>query len=254
MTSIDINSDMGESFGRWRLGDDDSMLRLISSANIACGFHAGDPSVMLHTLKGAHAHHVSIGAHVSYRDLAGFGRRSIDVPMDVLQADVEYQIAAIQGLARATGVEVRYVKPHGALYNRIVDDEKQASAVVQGILAIDPELALLTLPDSIVGTLADRSGLRVFHEAFADRAYTPEGHLVPRTQAGAVITDPDRVAERVSRLVSTGDIEAIDGSRIRVSADSVCVHGDSPGAVTMAESIHRRLSADGIRLASFTQR
>ncbi|MCI1635946.1 LamB/YcsF family protein [Bifidobacterium sp.] len=254
MVSIDINSDMGESFGRWTLGDDTSMLGLISSANIACGFHAGDPSVMLRTLTKAHQHQVCIGAHVSYRDLAGFGRRSIDVPAEVLQADVEYQLAAIQGLANATGSAVRYVKPHGALYNRIVDDEVQASAVVHAIVALNANLGLLTLPDSAVGKLADEAGLRVFHEAFADRAYTPEGRLVSRNLPDSVISDPAAVAQRVSQLVLTHHIEAIDGSTIAVSADSVCVHGDTPGAVAMAKSINHRLSEDGINIASFMDR
>jgi UPF0271 protein len=178
----------------------------------------------------------------------------MDVPADVLQADVEYQLAAILGLASTTGSAVRYVKPHGALYNRIVDDENQAAAVVQGITAIDSDLAVLTLPDSVVGKLAEHAGLRVFREAFADRAYTPEGHLVSRAIPGAVISDPAAVADRVSRMITTGEVEAIDGSTITISADSVCVHGDSPDAVAMASAIDQRLHDDGIRITSFMDR
>lgn len=252
MTSIDMNSDMGESFGRWRLGDDEALLTVVSSANIACGFHAGDPSVMRRTLANAAANGVAVGAHVAYRDLAGFGRRYVDETPDELTADVMYQLAALEGMARAAGTHVSYVKPHGALYNRIVADEAQASAVVEAIRVIDPELGILTLPGSAVGRIAETAGLRVFHEAFADRAYTPEGTLVSRRLPGAVISDPVVVAERVSRMVLDGTVVAIDGTVVPIAADSVCVHGDSPAAVAMAHAIRERLIADGVTVRAFT--
>lgn len=248
---VDLNSDMGESFGRWTLGDDGALLRVVSSANVACGFHAGDPGVMLRTLAGAAAGGVVVGAHVSYRDLAGFGRRYVAERPDDLTADIMYQIAALEGMARATGASVRYVKPHGALYNRIVDDEEQAAAVVAAIRRVDPALGVLTLPGSAVGRLADEAGLRVFHEAFADRAYTPRGTLVPRGERGAVISDPGIVADRVARIVIDGTVEAVDGTVVRLDADSVCVHGDSPGAVTMARTIRERLDREGIPVRPF---
>lgn len=221
MTTIDLNSDMGESFGRWKLGDDEALLTVVSSANIACGFHAGGPSVMRRTLANAAANDVAVGAHVAYRDLAGFGRRYVDVAPAELTADVMYQLAALEGMAKAAGTRVHYVKPHGALYNRIVADETQAKAVVEAMRAIDPALALLTLPGSAVGRVAEAAGLRVFREAFADRAYTPDGTLVSRRLPGAVIADPDAVAARVSRMVTDGTVEAIDGTSCR-SAPTRC--------------------------------
>ena len=245
---------MGESYGRWTLGDDHALLDVVSSANIACGFHAGDPSGILSTVRNAAENGVCIGAHVAYHDLAGFGRRFMDVSPDDLRADVIYQIAALQGIAASAGSRVSYVKPHGALYNRIVSDEGQAKAVVDAIVAIDPTLALLTLPDSVVGDLARDAGLRVLHEAFADRAYTSEGHLVSRRLPGAVLTDVPAVAARVSRLVATGEVEAVDGTTIHVQADSVCVHGDSPGAVAMARAVRARLEQDGILVESCARR
>lgn len=251
MTTIDLNSDMGESFGRWKLGDDEALLTVVSSANIACGFHAGDPSVMRRTLANAAANDVAVGAHVAYRDLAGFGRRYVDVAPAELTADVMYQLAALEGMAKAAGTRVHYVKPHGALYNRIVADETQAKAVVEAMRAIDPALALLTLPGSAVGRVAEAAGLRVFREAFADRAYTPDGTLVSRRLPGAVIADPDAVAARVSRMVTDGTVEAIDGTVVPIRADSVCVHGDSPAAVALAEAVRARLAADGVAIRPF---
>ena len=251
LNGIDLNSDMGESFGRWKLGDDEALLSVVSSANIACGFHAGDPSVMLHTLEFAASHGVTVGAHVAYRDLAGFGRRYIDVAPSELKADVMYQIAALEGLAQAVGAVVRYVKPHGALYNRIVHDEAQAAAVVDAIRCIDPNLGVLTQPGAVVGRLAAEVGLRVFHEAFADRAYNPDGTLVSRRLPGAVITDPDAVAARVVRMTTRHEVEAIDGSIVELAADSVCVHGDSPSAVAMARAVKASLESEGLTVRPF---
>ena len=251
MTSIDLNSDMGESFGRWTLGDDRALLDTVSSANVACGFHAGDPTGILRTVTNATENGVSIGAHVAYHDIGGFGRRFVDVQPRDLKADVMYQLSALRGLAASAGTSVSYVKPHGALYNRIVFDEQQAQAVVDAITAIDPSLGILTLPGSVVGQIARQAGLRVFIEAFADRAYTPEGHLVPRTQPGAVLTDVNVIAERIARLVQTGTLEALDGSVVQVHADSVCVHGDTPGAVEVAKAVKAKLINNGVRVAPF---
>lgn len=251
MPAIDLNSDMGESFGRWTLGDDESLLTVVSSANIACGFHAGDPAVMVRTLRNAAENGVTVGAHVSYRDLAGFGRRYVDESDEDLTADVMYQLAAIEGLATATGTHVSYVKPHGALYNRIVTDERQAACVIRAIQMVDDSLGLLTLPGSAVGRLAEQAGLAVYREAFADRAYTPSGTLVSRREPGAVITDPTVVADRVARMVSDGTVEAIDGTVVPITADSVCVHGDSPAAVAMAKAVRERLEAGGVTVRPF---
>lgn len=245
---------MGESFGRWTLGDDHALLTTVSSANIACGFHAGDPAGMLRTVRDAAANGVCVGAHVAYHDIGGFGRRFIDVQPEDLTADIIYQIGALQGIASTMGVTVDYVKPHGALYNRIVTDEQQAQAVVDAMLAIDSSLTLLTLPGSVVGRIAQAAGLRVVHEAFADRAYMPDGSLVPRTKPGAVLTDVAQIAARVSTVVGSGVVQAIDGTMVPIDADSVCVHGDSPGAVAMAKAVKERLAADSIIVAPFARR
>lgn len=249
--AIDLNSDMGESFGRWKLGDDEALLQVVSSANVACGFHAGDPSVMLRTLEYAASRGVVVGTHVAYRDLAGFGRRYVDAAPAELRADVMYQIAALEGVARSVGAAVRYVKPHGALYNRIVRDEVQAQAVVDAIRSVDDSLAILTQPGAVVGQVAEAEGLQVFHEAFADRAYNADGTLVSRRLPGAVITDPAEVAARVLRMVQCHEVEAIDGSIVALHADSVCVHGDSPFAVAMARAVRARLEAEAIVIRSF---
>lgn len=251
MVSIDLNSDLGESLGAWTMGDDAAMLRLVSSANVACGFHAGDPAGILATLKGAAANGVAVGAHVSYPDLTGFGRRNMDVASADLVADVIYQIGALKGLAAAAGTQVSYVKPHGALYNTIAHDARQANDVITAMLAVDPSLALVGLAGSPLLALARERGLRVVAEAFADRAYTPQGTLVSRREKGAVLHDPEVVAQRMLRLVEDGLVEAIDGSLTRVDADSICVHGDSPGAVDMAREVRRRLEQAGVTIRSF---
>ncbi len=248
---IDLNSDLGESLGAWSMGDDDAMLDIVTSANVACGFHAGDPAGILATLRAAQARGVVVGAHVAYPDLIGFGRRNMDVASSDLVASVIYQIGALQGLAAAAGTRVRYVKPHGALYNTIAHDERQARDVIAGIRAIDPGLALVALAGSPLVRWAADAGLCVVAEAFADRAYTPQGTLVSRREAGAVLHDPARVAARMLRLVREGVVEAIDGSLAPVRADSICVHGDSPGAVAMAAQVRRTLQKAGVALAPF---
>lgn len=248
---MDLNSDLGESFGSWRMGDDASMLSIVTSANVACGFHAGDPAGILHTLREAAARGVAVGAHVAYPDLVGFGRRNMDPSSRELVADVIYQIGALQGLAAAAGTRVRYVKPHGALYNTIARDARQAADVITAILEIDPGLVLMALAGSPLLEWARERGLRVVAEAFADRAYTAEGVLVSRREPGAVLHDPGQVADRMLELVQTGRIPAIDGSRVVLRADSICVHGDSPGAVAMAQALRERLQAAGVPLQSF---
>ena len=252
MPTIDLNSDLGESFGQWHMGDDAAMLDIVTSANVACGFHAGDPAGILRTLKAAAAKGVTIGAHVAYPDLVGFGRRNMDVSSDELTADVIYQIGALQALATAAGTSVRYVKPHGALYNTIAHDKRQALAVIEAIRAVDARLVLVALAGSPLIELARREGLTCIAEAFADRAYTPQGTLVSRREPGAVLHDAEQVAQRMLRLVQTGTVEAIDGSTTHIDADSICVHGDSPGAIQMAREVRQLLEQSGVSLQSFT--
>ena len=251
MSVIDLNSDLGESLGAWSMGDDAAMLDIVSSANVACGFHAGDPAGILATLKAAHARGVSVGAHVAYPDLLGFGRRNMDVASADLVADVIYQIGALQGLAQAAGTRITYVKPHGALYNTIAHDSAQALDVITAIRDVDANLALVALAGSPLVRWAQDAGLRVIAEAFADRAYTPQGALVSRREKGAVLHDSALVARRMLRLVRDGVVEAIDGSLARVQAQSICVHGDSPGAVEMARAVRMALESDGVVVRSF---
>ncbi|WP_213574295.1 5-oxoprolinase subunit PxpA [Rhodococcus sp. USK13] len=251
MPAIDLNSDLGESFGAWTLGDDLAMLKLVTSANVACGFHAGDPTTLLSTCRSAADLTVRIGAQVGYHDLAGFGRRFIDVAPRDLTADVVYQIGALDGLAQVCGSAVAYVKPHGALYNAIVHHREQARAVVAAIRAYDDTLPVLGLPGSVFLEEAETAGLRTVAEAFADRAYTPEGTLVPRTTAGSVLHDPAVVAERVRRLALDSTLEAVDGTLLAIAPESVCVHGDTPAAVEMAASIRQLLDAEGITVEPF---
>jgi 5-oxoprolinase (ATP-hydrolysing) subunit A len=248
---IDLNSDLGESFGRWELGDDEAVLGLVTSANVACGFHAGDPSVLLRTCEQAAERGVVVGAQVSYRDLAGFGRRFMEMDAAELTAEVVYQIGALQGICSVAGTTVRYVKPHGALYNAVVHHESQAAAVVEAVRRYDPSLAILGLPGSVLLELAEQAGLPTVTEAFADRGYTSEGTLVPRSQRGALLHDPDEVATRVVRLVTEGRITAVDGTEITMRADSVCVHGDSPGAVEMASAVRKALTGAGVEIGPF---
>ena len=251
MKTIDLNSDLGESYGAWRMGDDAAMLEVVSSANVACGFHAGDPAGILRTVKAAAQRGVAIGAHVSYPDLAGFGRRDMDIAPADLTADVVYQIGALTGLAAAVGSKVRYVKPHGALYNRIAVDAVQGAAVIAALKSVDPTLVLMGLAGAPILDQARAAGLAVVAEAYADRAYTPAGHLVPRREAGAVLHDASLIAARMVRLATEGVVEAIDGSVIRIDAQSLCVHGDSPGAVAIAREVRGRLEAAGIAIAPF---
>lgn len=248
---IDLNSDVGESFGRWVLGDDAAMLDIVTSANVACGFHAGDPSTLRETCRVAAANGVRIGAQVGYRDLAGFGRRFVDVVPAELTDDVLYQIGALEAFAKVSGSAVTYVKPHGALYNAAVHHEQHAQAVAEAVRAYDPSLPVLGLPGSKLLEQVARAGLRGVREAFADRAYTPEATLVSRREPGAVLDDPQLVADRVLAMVGGEPIRAVDGSEVRVEAESICVHGDSPGAVAMATAVRERLAGGGVEIAAF---
>ncbi|OCB55551.1 hypothetical protein A5677_18565 [Mycobacterium malmoense] len=252
MARIDLNADLGEGFGVWRLGDDDAMLRIVTSANVACGFHAGDPAGLLRVCRSAAERGVRIGAQVSYRDLAGFGRRFIDVAADDLAADLVYQIGALQAIARAAGTAVSYVKPHGALYNTIVTHREQAAAVAEAVAMVDPALPVLGMAGSAFFDEAARRGLRTVAEAFADRAYRADGRLVSRREPGAVLGDPAEIADRVVGMVTAGRVTAVDGAQIAVDVESVCVHGDSPGAVRIATAVRDRLAAAGVGIGAFS--
>jgi UPF0271 protein len=251
MVTVDLNSDLGEGFGVWTMGNDLEILDLVTSANIACGFHAGDPSIMIATCRAAAERGVMIGAHPSYRDLAGFGRRAMDIDAEELYADIVYQLGALSAAAAVAGSAVRYVKPHGALYNVAVHDRVQAEAVVRAIADVDPSFAVLALPGSALLVEAARAGLRGVAETFADRGYLADGSLVPRSEPDAVLHDPSSVADRVLRMVTESTVVAADGSSVEVLAQSVCVHGDSPNAVEMARAIRHRLDEADVTVASF---
>ncbi|MFE2225672.1 LamB/YcsF family protein [Streptomyces kronopolitis] len=248
---IDLNADLGEGFGRWQLTDDEALLSVVTSANVACGFHAGDPSTMRRVCELAAANGVVIGAQVSYRDLAGFGRRAMDVPPDELADEITYQIGALEVFARAAGARVGYVKPHGALYNRCVHDAEQAHAVIAGVRAADGALPVLGLPGSRLHEAARAAQLPVVGEAFADRAYTAEGTLVPRREPDAVIHDPDEVVKRALGMARDHAVTSRDGTRVALTARSLCLHGDTPGAAGLARRVRSELTASGVQVRSF---
>lgn len=251
MASIDLNSDLGENTPDRMVGDDAAMLGIVTSANVACGFHAGSPEGIRETLDAAVRNGVVIGAHPGYRDYENFGRTNVQIDSATLQAHVEYQLGALIGLAKAVGGAVEYVKPHGALYNTIARDERQAADVAAAIRAVDPNLVMLGLAGGVALEVASKAGLQVAAEAFADRAYQPDGQLVSRTQEGAVLHDAVAVAERMVRFAETGLIRAIDGTDVRVDASSICVHGDSAGAIAMATETRRMLQEAGVTIAPF---
>jgi UPF0271 protein len=250
--TVDLNADLGESFGIWKLGDDDAMLDVVTSANVACGFHAGDPALLLRTCRAAAQRDVRIGAQVGYRDLVGFGRRFIDADPADLKADVIYQIGALQAIAHVAGSAVGYVKPHGALYNTIITNRDQAQAVAEAVHAVDPALPVLGLSGSAFFAAAADLGLRTVPEAFADRAYRADGQLLSRRLPNAVLSDVEEIADRVSSMVTAGRVVAADGSTIPITVESICVHGDSPSAVQIAYAVRERLKADGVGLHAFT--
>jgi UPF0271 protein len=249
---LDLNADLGEGFGRWTLGDDDGLLALVTSANVACGFHAGDPMIMRRVCEQAVRSNVAIGAQVSYRDLAGFGRRRIEMEPAELTAEVLYQIGALDGFARAAGDRVRYLKPHGALYSAAAADSAVAGAIVDALRAWPDPLPVLTLPGSQLQQYAVAAGLPCRSEAFADRAYLPDGTLQSRREPGSVITDPSVVASRVRRLADSGTLLAVNGTELTLSPDSLCVHGDTPGALELARTVRDALTRAGVEVARFT--
>ncbi|WP_181768345.1 LamB/YcsF family protein [Streptomyces albidus (ex Kaewkla and Franco 2022)] len=249
---IDLNADLGEGFGRWQLTDDDALLTSVTSANVACGFHAGDPVTMRRVCERAAAGGVRIGAQVSYRDLAGFGRRNMDVPVDDLAAEVAYQIGALEIFARAAGSAVSYVKPHGALYNRCVRDATQAAAVVEGVRMSGAVLPVLGLHGSELHRAAAAAGLPVVDEAFADRGYRPDGTLVPRTEPDAVLADSEQIVARSIAIARGEEVRAVDGQPLRLPARSLCLHGDTPDAARLAGRIREELTGAGITVRAFT--
>ena len=251
MSVVDLNSDLGESYGNWRLGDDSAMLAIVSSANIACGFHAGDPSTLRAACAGAATNGVAIGAQVSFPDLLGFGRRHIDMTTQELRDAVLYQIAALDGFARAAGSRVTYVKPHGALYHAAASDERCAHAVAAAAHEYDDRLKMLSLPNSELLQAATARGLEPVGEAFADRAYRPDGGLISRREPNSVLSDPDVIARRVVQLAVDQSVVAVDGSTINVAARSLCVHGDTPGAVAIASAVRHALDRAGVDIEAF---
>jgi UPF0271 protein len=251
MPSIDLNSDVGESFGNWTFGDDAQIIASVTSVNVACGFHAGEPSTIRATCLAAAAAGVVVGAHPGYRDLAGFGRRFIDMHPADLTNDVIYQVGALQALARLSGTSVSYVKPHGALYNTIAHHPEQARAVVDALAELDATLPVMVLPNSMIERVAQARGLRTVAEAFADRAYNPDGTLVSRQLPGSVLHDLKAVTEQALRLAADRQVRAVDGTLIDVPAESICLHGDTPGAAGMAAPLRAALQAAGVTVASF---
>lgn len=251
MTAIDVNSDLGESVGGNAVSDDAVIIEVVSSANVACGFHSGDPHDIARTVEAAAARGVAVGAHVGYRDIPGFGRRFIDMDPAELADEVLYQIGALDALAGSKGSAVTYVKPHGALYNTIVHHEEQAQAVIDGIKAFSRDLPVLLLPGAVAIEKAEKAGLRAVREAFADRNYNPDGTLVSRREPDAVVSDPDAVAARVVQLARERTLVARDGTTIDIDAESLCVHGDSPGSVELARRIVGALRDADIEIRSF---
>lgn len=252
MAAIDLNSDLGESYGIWTLGDDAAMLDLVTSANVACGFHGGDPGTLRRVCQAAAERGVSIGAQVSYPDLMGFGRRFIDIHPTDLRDAVLYQLGALDGFAQVAGAGVAYVKPHGALYHACVSHHEQAEAVVAAAHEFDPSMAVLGPPGSPLLAVADAMGMEAVPEAFADRAYLPDGRLVPRSEPDSVLTDPEVVAARAVALVTRRTVTAIDGSTVEIHARSICLHGDTPGSVTLARAVRAGLEMAEVGLHPFT--
>lgn len=251
MTRIDLNSDVGESFGAYRMGADEALLGLVTSASVACGFHAGDPRTMDATVELAASRGVTVGAHVSYPDLVGFGRRRMQLSADELSTDVLFQIGALEAFCRRHGTAVRYVKAHGALYNDLAEDQAMAGALADAVLGYGGALAVLVLAGSPAVEVLTARGIRVVREGFADRGYTPAGRLVSRRSPGAVLTDPAVVAERGRRIAAGEPIAASDGSDLLVAADSLCVHGDTPGAADLARALRQRLTEHEVEVRAF---
>ncbi|MBR7174887.1 MAG: LamB/YcsF family protein [Clostridia bacterium] len=249
MISIDLNADLGESFGRYTLGMDEKIMEVISSANIACGFHAGDPMVMERTVRLAAEAGIAIGAHPGFPDLMGFGRRNMAVSPEEARAYILYQLGALDAFLRPMGIRMRHVKPHGALYNMAAADEQLARAICGAVKDFDPELRLVGLSGSLLIRAAEKTGLRAISEVFADRAYEADGSLVSRRKPGAIISDEREALRRVIRMVKEGKVKAINGEEIAIRAESVCVHGDGEKALLLAKSIREALTANDIQVS-----
>ncbi len=249
--TVDLNADLGEGFGESRLAQDEALLDLVSSANVACGFHAGDVTTMRDTVRSAKERSVTIGAHPSYPDIPGFGRRELGLPAKEIFRHVEYQIRSLMDVCSLMGARISYVKPHGALYNRAVWDEKVADAIVQAIQKTNPELSLLGLPSSEMSRAAARGQIQFVNEAFVDRAYRKDGSLVPRTESGAVIHDVEEAVERAITLIRMRSLAAADGSVVHIDARSLCVHGDNPESTEMLRNLRARLESVGAKIAPF---
>jgi len=252
MTAIDLNCDLGESYGAWRLGDDDAMLDLVTSANIACGFHAGDPSALRRACAMAAERGVAIGAQVGYPDIAGFGRRFIDIDPHELRDVVLYQLGALDGFAQVAGAGVMYIKPHGALYHACITHPAQAEAVVKAAHEYDPAMAVLGPPGSPLLEFADDLGMEPVPEGFADRAYLPDGRLVPRSAPGSLLTDGSMISAQAVQIAQHRTVTTIDGSVVPVAVRSLCLHGDTPGAVQFAQAVRQALAEAGIGVHAFT--
>lgn len=253
MYFVDLNCDLGESFGNYKCGMDEEVIPFISSANVACGFHASDPLVMMKTVALAKKNHAAVGAHPGYPDLVGFGRRNLAASPAEVKAMVQYQVGALQAIARAQGVQVCHVKPHGAMYNMAGKDEKLAEAICEAIYEVDPSLILLGLSGSEMLKAAERIGLRAAKEVFADRAYEEDGSLVARSKPGAMITDEDEAIQRVVRMIKEGKVTAISGKDIEVQADSICVHGDGEKALAFVEKIRKVLVREGVQIKALKE-
>jgi UPF0271 protein len=252
MNRIDLNSDLGESFGPWPMGQDEALMASITSANVACGFHAGDPSVMRRTVDLAKKHGVAIGAHPGFADLVGFGRREMQATPREVEDFVVYQVGALAGIAAAAGVTLQHVKAHGALYNMACRDRELAEAIARAVASIDRSLILFGLPDSELLRAGERSGLRTAAEVFADRAYEADGSLASRRKPGSVIHDASVVTSRAVRMVTSGDVVATDGSTIRLRAETICLHGDTPGSAALAQQVRSGLEAAGVVVSALT--
>ena len=244
---VDLNSDLGESFGRYKLGLDEEVMKYISSANVATGWHAGDPLVMRKTVRLAKENGVAVGTHPGYPDLLGFGRRYMKLSSEEARNYVLYQIGALHAFTKAEGLELQHVKPHGALYNALVKDEELARAVIEGIADFDRRLIFVTLSGSRAAEVAEEMGIKVAHEVFTDRAYNPDGTLVSRSKPGAVIHDKEKIAERVISMVKDGGVRAINGEWVELRVDTICVHGDNPKAVEIAAHVRKALEGEGVK-------
>jgi len=253
MSMIDLNSDLGESFGVYTIGRDGEVLDNVSSANVACGFHAGDPSVMVKTVRTAAAKGVAVGAHPGYPDLVGFGRRTMKCKPDEIYADCLYQIGAISAACRACGARLQHVKPHGAMYNTAAKDMDMALAIAKAVKDGGDDLILMGLAGSLFEKAARETGILFASEAFADRAYMPDGTLVPRSRDGAVIHDSGKAADRIVRMITEGKVKTIDGTDIDLSPDSICLHGDTVEAVQMTGILRKRLEGEGIKIANLRE-